>query len=375
MKTKPFVYGMSVEGEHFTDRELEAKRLKLNFENGINSILISPRRMGKTSLVKKVMRMIDDPKIKVVYMDIYKCRTEFDFYDKFASAIIKATATKIDTMVENARKFITSITPKISFSPDLNADFTLSLGIDKNRNSAEEILNLPEKIALERNINIVVCIDEFQQIGEIPNSLCVQRAMRSVWQHQHNVSYCLFGSKQHLMANIFYSRKMPFYQFGDMFFLKRIPAEKWVPFIILRFAQAGKKISPKIAEKICVTVENYSAYVQQLAWNVLAVSGEHVTNESFNDGLEATMAQVVPLFVEQTARLSTYQLNLLRAIVAGIHRDFGKKETTSVYDLGTRSNIPKMIKALTEREIIESNEDGTFIADPLFKLWFKREMM
>lgn len=375
MSTKPFVYGMSVEGEHFTDRELETKRLKLNFENGINSILISPRRMGKTSLVKKVMGMIEDPRIKVVYMDIYKCRTEFDFYDKFASAIIQATASKIDAMVENAKKFITSFTPKLSFSPDLNAEFTLSLGLDKNRNSAEEALNLPEKIAREKGIHIVVCIDEFQQIGEIPNSLSVQRAMRSVWQHQQNVSYCLFGSKQHLMANIFYSRKMPFYQFGDMFFLKRIPTEKWVPFITLRFAQTGKRISDKLAEKICVTVENYSAYVQQLAWNVLAVSGERVTNESFNDGLEATLAQVIPLFVEQTANLTTYQLNLLRAIVSGTHRDFGKKETTSVYDLGTRSNIPKIIKALTEREIIETNENGIFIADPLFKLWFKKEMM
>lgn len=375
MSSKPFVYGMSVAGEHFTDRELETKRLKLNFENGINSILISPRRMGKTSLVKKVMGMIDNPEIKVVYMDIYKCRTEFDFYDKFASAIIQATASKIDAMVENAKKFITSFTPKLSFSPDLNAEFTLSLGLDKNRNSAEEALNLPEKIAREKGIHIVVCIDEFQQIGEIPNSLSVQRAMRSVWQHQQNVSYCLFGSKQHLMANIFYSRKMPFYQFGDMFFLKRIPTEKWVPFITLRFAQTGKRISDKLAEKICVTVENYSAYVQQLAWNVLAVSGERVTNESFNDGLEATLAQVIPLFVEQTANLTTYQLNLLRAIVSGTHRDFGKKETTSVYDLGTRSNIPKIIKALTEREIIETNENGIFIADPLFKLWFKKEMM
>lgn len=375
MSTKPFVYGMSVEGEHFTDRELETKRLKLNFENGINSILISPRRMGKTSLVKKVMGMIEEPRIKVVYMDIYKCRTEFDFYDKFASAIIQATASKIDAMVENAKKFITSFTPKLSFSPDLNAEFTLSLGIDKNRNSAEEVLNLPEKIAREKGIHLVVCIDEFQQIGEIPNSLSVQRAMRSVWQHQQNVSYCLFGSKQHLMANIFYSRKMPFYQFGDMFFLKRIPTEKWVPFITLRFAQTGKRISDKLAERICVTVENYSAYVQQLAWNVLAVSGERVTNESFNDGLEATLAQVIPLFVEQTANLTTYQLNLLRAIVSGTHRDFGKKETTSVYDLGTRSNIPKIIKALTEREIIETNENGIFIADPLFKLWFKKEMM
>ena len=80
--SKPFIYGMSVEGNHFTDRELETQRLKLNFENGVNSILISPRRMGKTSLVKKVMSQIDDTKIKVVYMDIYKCRTEYEFYEK-----------------------------------------------------------------------------------------------------------------------------------------------------------------------------------------------------------------------------------------------------------------------------------------------------
>ncbi len=375
MSTKPFIYGMSVEGDNFTDREVETKRLKLNFENGINSILISPRRMGKTSLVKKVIGTIDDPKIKVVYMDIYKCRTEYDFYDKFASSIIQSTATKVDSMVENAKKFITSITPKIAFSPDLNAEFTLSLGIDKHRNSADEVLGLPEKIAQERGVNIVVCIDEFQQIGEIPNSLNVQRAMRSVWQHQQNVSYCLFGSKQHLMSDLFYSRKMPFYQFGDMFFLKRIPTEKWVPFIIGRFKHAGKIIDESLAAKICETVENYSSYVQQLAWNVLAVSNKKVTKESFNDGLDATFEQVTPLFVEQTANLTTYQLNLLRAICVEMHNDFGKKEVTSKFDLGTRSNIPKIIKALTEREIIEKNEDGIFIADPLFKLWFKREMM
>lgn len=375
MSNKPFIYGMSVEGENFTDRELETKRLKLNFENGINSILISPRRMGKTSLVKKVMGMIDAPNIKVVYMDIYKCRTEFDFYEKFASSIIQATTTKIDNMVESAKKFISSITPKISFSPDLNAEFTLSLGIDKHRNPADEILELPEKIAREKGVQIVVCIDEFQQIGEMPNSLSVQRAMRSVWQHQQNVSYCLFGSKQHLMANLFYSRKMPFYQFGDMFFLKRIPTEKWVPFIIGRFKHSGKEIDETLATAICQTVENYSSYVQQLAWNVLAVSDEIVTEKSFKEGLEATMEQVVPLFVEQTSSLTTYQLNMLRAICCGYNTDFGKKEVTSLFDMGSRSNMPKIIKALTEREIIETNENGIFIADPLFKLWFSREMM
>ena len=133
MNTKPFIYGMSVEGDNFTDRELETKRLKLNFENGINSILISPRRMGKTSLVKRVKNLIDDPKTKVVYLDIYKCRTEFDFYEKFASSLLKQTATKIDRMLEDAKEFITSIAPKITYSPEPNTDFSISLGIKQTK--------------------------------------------------------------------------------------------------------------------------------------------------------------------------------------------------------------------------------------------------
>lgn len=65
---KPFVYGVAVSGDNFTDRKKETKRLKMNFESGVNSILISPRRMGKTSIVGKVMSSMTDPKIKVVMM-------------------------------------------------------------------------------------------------------------------------------------------------------------------------------------------------------------------------------------------------------------------------------------------------------------------
>ena len=375
MKSSPFVYGMSVEGENFTDRELETKRLLLNFENGINSILISPRRMGKTSLVKKVASMVEVPDIRVVYMDIYKCRTEYDFYEKFASSIISATATRMEKMIDTAKEFLVSITPQLSYSPEPNTDFALSLGINPRANTPEEILNLPERIASKRGIRMVVCVDEFQQIGEMPDSLTIQKTIRSVWQHHRHTSYCLFGSKQHLMSQLFYSRKMPFYQFGDMFFLKRIPTEKWVPFIVSRFQQVGKRISDEMAKHICTAVDNYSAYVQQLSWNVLAVSGEEVTQQSVEEGLQATLDQVVPLFIEQTAPLSTYQLNFIRAICHGHHDDFGKAEVTSRFNLGSRSNLVKLKKALVEREIIEITEEGSFIADPLFKLWFGREMM
>lgn len=372
---RPFIYGMSVEGDNFTDRELETQRLKLNFENGINSIIISPRRMGKTSLVKRVAEQVKNPQLKVIYMDIYQCRTEYDFYEKFAASIIEATATKMEQMLETAKEFIMSITPKISYNPEPHSTFSLSLGITPKANSPEEILSLPERIAEKRGLHIIVCIDEFQQIGEFPDSITVQKRLRSVWQHQHNTSYCLFGSKKHLMSKLFYSRSLPFYQFGEMLFLKKIPTEKWVPFIIERFASVSKQISEPLATKICTTVSNYSAYVQQLAWNVLVVSGDIVTEEDFSAGLEETLAQVSPLFVEQTYQLTTYQLNFIRAMCSGYRKDFGKKEVTSQFSLGTRSNLEKLQTALVEREIADYDDTGYYLADPLFEIWFKRKMV
>ena len=115
--------------------------------------------------------------------------------------------------------------------------------------------------------------------------------------------------------------------------------------------------------------------MQQLAWNVLAMTDAEVTEQTFKEGLEATLDQVAPLFVEQTSSLSAYQLNLIRAICRGYHDDFGKKEVTSQFDLGSRSNLVKLKKALIEREILETTETGYYLADPLFPLWFQREMM
>lgn len=166
---KAFVYGMSVEGVNFTDRVKETKRLKMDFENGMNVILVSPRRMGKSSIVKKVKSEITNPAIKVVYMDIYDCRSEYDFYNRFASALIKQTATKTEQIVENIKRFLVRLTPKIGFSPEPLSEFTLSLGITPQNYQPEEILQLPEIIGQAQDIHIVVCIDEFQQIGEMPS--------------------------------------------------------------------------------------------------------------------------------------------------------------------------------------------------------------
>ncbi|HRM56352.1 MAG TPA: hypothetical protein PLP97_03740 [Prevotella sp.] len=146
---KAFVYGMSVGGDNFTDRIEETKRIKLDFENSINVILISPRRMGKTSLIKKVISEMDSPEIKVVYMDIYDCRSEYDFYNRFAETMMKSTGNQLEQVMENIKRFLVRVSPKLSFSPEPNSEFSVSLGITSKDYSPEEILDLPERIAKE----------------------------------------------------------------------------------------------------------------------------------------------------------------------------------------------------------------------------------
>jgi hypothetical protein len=372
---RAFVYGISVEGENFTDRVKETKRLKLNFENGINVILISPRRMGKSSIVKKVKSEITNSEIKVVYMDIYDCRSEYDFYNRFATVLMKETASKSEHIIENIKRFLVRLTPKISFSPEPMSDISLSLGITPQNYQPEEILQLPELIAKEQGKHIIVCIDEFQQIGEFTDSLTIQKRIRGVWQHQQNVSYCLFGSKKHLMTKLFQNRKMPFYQFGEMMYLDKISTEDWVPFIQSRFEYQGKMISEEFARRICETVENLSSYVQQLAWNILAETDQETTEQEFNTGVEALMTQCSGLFQEQLQGLTSYQINFIRAICNGVHSDFGSKAVLEEYNLGSKSNISRIKESLLDKELIETDADGVYLEDPVFKMWFKREYM
>lgn len=372
---KAFVYGMSVGGDNFTDRIEETKRIKLDFENGINVILISPRRMGKTSLIKKVISEMDSPEIKVVYMDIYDCRSEYDFYNRFAETMMKSTGNQLEQVMENIKRFLVRASPKLSFSPEPNSEFSVSLGITPRDYSPEEILDLPERIAKEQGIRIVVCIDEFQQIGEFADSLTVQKRLRGVWQHHQHVSYCFLGSKKHLMENIFQSRRMPFYQFGEMLHLKCIPTEYWVPFICSRFEKYGKKISEEYAARICHTVKNYSSYVQQLAWNVMAETEIEVNEESFTEGFNALLEQNSSLFIQQTEGLTTYQLNFIRLLCNGIHSGFNTQSVVELYSLGSKSNVDRIKKCLIDRELITIEKEGVFLADCVFELWFKREMM
>lgn len=371
-----FVFGVSVSDYNFIGRKEEIRRLKMNFEEGINTILISPRRWGKTSLVRKVCEVVDRKKVIPVFVDIFKCKTEYEFYNALAEAVLKQTASKTELWMDNARDFIARLSPKVSFSPEPNSEFALSLGISPKTHAPEEILSLAEEIAQKKQKRIVVCIDEFQQIGEMADSVSIQKRLRSVWQHQRLTSYCLFGSKKHIMMNVFQKRNMPLYQFGDFKFLDKIPTETWVEYIVQHFKDRQRTISAEQAAKICQLVDNYSSYVQQLSWLVFSLidEGQVVTDEHLKQGVKDLLNSQEQLFMQQIEPLTAYQMNFLRCILSGHHDDFGETAVREEFQLGSVSNITRLKTALVDKDIVEMSGKRYYITDPVFALWFRSRM-
>ena len=368
----PFVYGIAAEEMYFADRKKETFWLSMNFENGLNTIIISPRRWGKTSLVNKVAeQMKDHSELRIVRMDAFSVRTPEDFYRMFATEIIKQTATQVEEWMENAKRFLSSIVPVVTMSADPMNPVSFSLKSVVS-NYGEEVLTLPERIAKEKNIHIIICIDEFQQIGELNDSITFQKKLRSVWQHQHSVSYCLYGSKRHLLMNMFGSRSYPFYKFGDMIFLERIPIAYWYEYIQKRFEQVGKHISTEWIDQIYAYVDGNSSYIQQLSWLIWARTTDEVNEEILADAQQDLLNQNHALFMEQMNGLTQYQIRFVRAIMEGKALEINHKDTIEAYELGSSANIATIKKALQKKELVEIEGKDIHFSDPIFIHWLRR---
>ena len=372
---EPFVFGKAVTNEYFTDRKEETKKLVSNFKYGINTIIISPRRYGKTSLVKQAIHDFDDNTVLIVFLDIFSTRNPEEFCRLFADAIIKQTSSKMEEWISEAKRFLAHLSPRLNISPDPMTELSISFGIKPAENDIDSVLDLPEKIANEKNLKIVVCIDEFQQVGEYDDSIHFQKRLRTHWQHHQSVSYCLFGSKQHMMNELFEKPSNPFYKFGELINLKKIGRPDWIKFIIERFKTEGKEIDPIIAEKICELTEDYSSYVQQLAWLLWIKFDSENQEEILKLAFEEMVSHCSVLFEQQTQNLTSYQMNFMRAIINGVTKDFTSKEVMDKYNLGSPGNINRLKASLIKKELIEYSERRYVITDPILKVWLKRQLI
>ena len=372
MNGQTFIFGKPVEGEFFTDRETEAKRLAANFTGGVSTFLLSPRRWGKTSLIKKVMKQVQSDDLRVVFVDVFKCKSPIDFAEAVASAVLSQTASKTEEFIENAKTFLGRINFGVNLSPDPVSAFDIKLGLSDEKSGISDALSVPERIAQKKKVRILVCIDEFQQIGEFTDTISFQKELRTIWQHQANVTYCLFGSKKHMMENLFDTPEKAFFKFGDIIYLKTIPLNYWTDYISKRFEAAGKKITPAQIERICETVQYHSSYVQQLCWYVYLSSGEIVSDTDLDNGIEELICQNTSLFESWTENLVANQMRLLTAIADGIHEGLSSSEVIRTYRLVSSANVVAVKKSLLDKNLIYTDNGKLYLTDPVMGMWLRR---
>ncbi len=350
----PFVYGKIVADNDFTDREEETRKLVSNFLSQTNTAIISPRRWGKSSLVNKAIESVakSDNTILFVKMNAFKCETPQDFYELFAKRTIESISSTAETLLSNAIEFISRLLPKLSIS-DPTGQYEMSFGVDlKNNPIGEDILDLPHQIAKKRRKKIVVCIDEFQQIGEFADTEQFQKILRSHWQEHSDVAYILYGSKKHMMLNIFGEYGSPFYKFGDLMFLPKISRENWIEYIKERFTETKKSISADAAGHLADLVENNSYYVQQLAQYAWLRTGKVCTKEIVDAAFQGMLDSLNLQFVNLMDSLTEKQRSFLCAVSDGV-ANLSSVETLSKYKLGTSGNIRIIKGALKKRDLIE----------------------
>ena len=367
----PFFFFYRIGSKSFVNRTEEIKRLMLNLRSGINTMIISPRRWGKSSLVVETAKRLSKEKgLRFCFIDMFSISSEAEFYQVFSQEVIKSSSSKAEEWLKSGSEMLKAVIPKFSFGVDPQQDFSISFDwaqVEKHRN---EILDLPEKLARKKKIKIVVCIDEFQNMVSFPNSGKIEKNWRAVWQHQQNVTYCLYGSRRHMISDMFNKSDRAFYRFGDILWLDKISADHWVKFITNKFEATGKSIPSDICLQLVDEIQNHPYYVQQLSHIVWHNTVKGVSPEILKSSINELITINALFFHQIIDNLSPTQIGFLKAVRDGITQMTAVK-TMNSYHMGTPRNISKNRSALESAEIIDvSNGNITFL-DPVFQIWFK----
>ncbi len=376
MKDSPFIYGTTVSTQAFTNREEESAKLKANLLNGINTTIISPRRWGKSSLVEKVIHDIkrSEKSRKTVVIDLFSVGTEAEFLELFTREVIKASSSKWQEWLQSGKNFFRKVTPQLTVGLDPVSDFNVRFETKELKKNTDEILNLPETIAKEKGIKFIICLDEFQNLAHFPNYHAFEKKMRACWQRQKLVTYCTYGSKRHMMNDIFNNPSAPFYRFGDLMMLPRIHSKKWVSFITKSFINSGKHIEPEAAALIPELMKNHSWYVQQLAHYTWNISKRKATVHDVYQALKELVYTNIPFYQKEAENISRTQLNFMKAVANGESR-FTSVAVMDEFQLGTPRNASKNKTMLVNNDIIQEENGQYQFLDPAFELWFRMQYM
>jgi len=277
-----------------------------------------------------------------------------------------------------AQTFFGSLTPSITVSDDGRP--VLQFGLAPNSRPGpvlDEVLEIPQRIARERGIGVVIVLDEFQQIFDYADDR-VERKLRSIIQNQRDVAYLFLGSRKHLIEQMMVDRGRPLYRSGGHYPLGPIDEKHWQPFIRRRFTDAGKKIGGDRIHELCVMTQGHPFYTQHLChalWE-RCESGREVTANLLHAAVQTLLERESYAYSTLWDSLTTAQRRLLRGL-AGEDADVQvfSGEFIQSHGLRAASTVQRAIATLLTRDLIDREVNSYFITDRFFRLWIQNGLM
>jgi hypothetical protein len=375
----PFIYGEVVPAPAFADRVVELDRLVADLAAGQKVFLISPRRYGKSSLVRHALAAMAKRGALTIEVTVSSFSSYVAFLEGYARALVSAE-TKGERARTWLREMIRSARAEVRYSVNAGPLGALSVsfpGVRSDRDIsrlAQEVFALPARLAEARGRAVVVALDEFQAIGGF-NGGSVEHALRAAVQHQRDVGYVFAGSEPSLMERML-GPKRPFYKAGPVIRLERIPAEEFAAFIESRFQRSGIKPEPDLGTAIVELAGNLPYDVQRLAhetWDEVRMGGRRrATLDDLHNALRRLLAEQHTMFEAAWQRLTLPQRSVLRAVVLEDGRELLSAEARERHRLGGASTVQYALTSLLREDLISRERDRYVVVDSLLREWVAR---
>ena len=373
----PFVYGEVVPVVAFVDRETELVRLTGDLLAGQKVFLISPRRYGKSSLVRQALRAAERGGALTVEVTVSSYSSYVAFLEGYARALL-GVETRLDKARAWMREMLGSVRPEVRLEPDDRGGSQLALSFPAARSErdvsrlAQEVFALPGRIAEARRRRLAVALDEFQAIGSF-NGGSVEHALRAAVQHQRQVGYVFSGSEPSLMERML-GRNRPFYKAGPVMRLQKIPADRFAEFIEARFRATRLRPSAGLGAAVVELAGNLPYDVQRLAHEVWddVQGGKTVGLDDLHQTLKRLLGEHDAIFEATWQRLTLAQRAALRAAVLEEGRELLSGDVRARYRLGGPSTVQASLTALVREDIVAREGTQYVVVDSLFREWVAR---
>lgn len=359
--------------EYFCDRVEETKRLTTLLTNGNHVALISPRRMGKTGLIRHCFAQQElQDNYYLMIVDIYATKSLAEFTYVLGRTILSELKSKERKVWEHFLQIVGSLRTGITLDAMGQPSWNLEIGdIKSPKISLDEIfhyLNAADKPC-------IIAIDEFQAITEYPEQN-VEALLRTYIQNCNNAWFVFSGSKRHMMGEMFSSPARPFYQSASTMSLKAISLEAYEQFIIFHFQQAGKLIEPEAIRYTYKKFDGTTWYIQKICNELFAMTeqGSSCGIKEVDMAVSYAVDEKNDTFQDMMTRLTAKQKRLLLALA---HTETGIQPTSGPFiqkhHLTSASAVQRSLSALQEKDILTSNNGKYIIYDYFLNLWLKQQ--